>query len=779
MANLKTEVEQNIARYAGAVLVNRALCDSRDMLKPAARVLIYSQIVTSKNFPNKPYMKCGRIVGDAIGHWYTHGDASCYGIYARLSKPFAMRYVLEDFHGNYGTLEKTGNEAASRYTEIRLSPLGNMLFNDIEKDTVDVWESNFDETEEYPRVATSKGFYNIVNGSTGIGYGAASQIPQFNLREVNEALIKLLWNPEIDDREIICMPDFATGGILLNRDEVIESLLKGNGKACKLRSVVDYDGKRRAFKITEIPYGVYTETIRNEIKDLVNNNPDIGIEGFNDMSARTADIEIYLSKNANPDKILKLLFKETSLEYYSGINITMLDNGRVPKVFTWKEALQSYINHQILVYTRGFSYDLKKINKRLPIVDGLIKATSILDEVIALIRGAADSANASRGLQSVFHFSEEQAKAILDIKLSRLTHLDITKLTNEQADLTKEKKRLEDILADENKLKAVIEQDLRETANKYGDDRRTKILNLTSDSNDEEIERKQLAISVTNLGAIFATETSTLYTQKRNGVGSKFKLEKGEYIINSLIGDTSDRIIFFTSRGNMYSEKLNELTIDDKTYIPAISGEHIVSAMVFNKENEKKYLVIVTKNGLIKKSLVNEYNMARNAGVKAINLDSGDSIISAFLIDTENIGIMSKEGHFILIPSADIRPIGRVAKGVGGMKLNANDYVTSAKPVPASTKFIFSIAEDASCKKTTIDEFKLTGRNTKGTKVQKAEKMAEFAPITNNSCDILITSETAQIRVSLKDISELGREAQGTKAIKLAENSKVIGISIV
>lgn len=423
-------IKESFSQYAGAVLQSRALVDVRDCLKPSARQIFYC-LYTDKFIHSKPFKKTLKGIGSAM-RMYIHGDSSCEGVIMRAGQPFAMRYPLVEVEGSYGNLMESGNWAAPRYTASRLSDISNYLFEDIVKDTINEWRDNYDDTEQYPAVLPSKGFYNIVNGTMGIGIGMSSSIPQFNLRELNEALIKLLWNPDCSFEDIYCAPDFATGGILLNEEEVKESLKNGNGKSCKLRSVISYDNKERCLIVTEIPYSVYTNTICGELEKILESEENPGIDRFNDLTGSTPLIKIYLSRRANPDKVLKYLYKNTSLQYYYGINMTMLENGRYPKVFTWKEALQSYLNHEMSVYRQGFIFDLNKIKNRIHIIEGLLKAISILDEVIALIKGAADTRSASLGLQKIFGFSEEQAKAILDIKLARLAKLEINKLEKEK-----------------------------------------------------------------------------------------------------------------------------------------------------------------------------------------------------------------------------------------------------------------------------------------------------------------------------------------------------------
>lgn len=777
--NLTPIIKESFQNYAGAVLQSRALVDVRDCLKPSARQIFYC-LYTDKFLHSKPFKKTLKAIGSAM-RMYIHGDSSCEGILMRAGQPFSMRYLLTEVEGSYGNLMESGNWAAPRYTASRLSELSNCLFADVEKRTINEWRDNYDDTEQYPSVLPTKGFYNIVNGTMGIGVGAASSIPQFNLREVNEALIKLLWNPDIDFNEIYCAPDFATGAVLLNEDEVKESLKNGTGSACKLRSIVSFDSSERCLIATEIPYSVYTNTICGELEKILESDDNPGIDRFNDLTGSTPLIKIYLKRSANPDKILKYLYKNTSLQSYYGINMTMLENGRFPRVFTWKEALQAHIDHEVVVYTQGFLFDLQKIKDRLHIIEGLLKAISIIDEVIALIKGAADTKNASRGLQQTFDFTEIQAKAILDIKLARLAHLEISKLEKEKNDLEQEKERIEAILQDENLLKKEIEIGLRNVANKFGDERRTKILNI-SNENEEPTEIRQLILNFTNIGNIFISESSTLYTQKKGGVGTKFKLEKGEYVVSNRVGDNTDTVLFFSNRGNFYHLKMSELPVGEKIHTSGLisihSYEEIRAATILSKKSEKKYIIFITKKGIMKKSLISEYNIKRSGGARAIELGENDEIVSILFTNEEPCGILTAEGNLLLTQTKDVRAIGRIAKGIRGIKLNDNDYVVSARPIPNSTKKIMSISGLGLSKKTDITEFTYTGKNTKGKKIQKiinSDFMVDFIPITTEK-EILVVSSGAQLKVSLDEITNLSRGAQGSKTIKLKNNEKVISL---
>ena len=777
--NLTPIIKESFTQYAGAVLQSRALPDVRDMLKPSARQIFYC-LYTDKFTHNKPFKKTLKAIGSAM-RMYIHGDGSCEGILMRSSQDFAMRYPYIEVEGSNGDPVLSGNWSAPRYTSSRLSPLSEYLFKDIEKETIKEWRDNYDDTEQYPAILPTKGFYGIVNGGMGIGVGAAFSCPQFNLKEVNEALIKLLDNPEISFDEIYCAPDFASGAILLNEAEVKESLKKGEGLACKLRSVVSFDSGERCLIVTEIPYGVYTNTICDELNKILEDEANPGIERYNDLTKGTPIIKIYLKRAANPDKVLKYLYKNTSLQSHFGINLTMLENGRYPKVFGWREALQAHINHEKEVYRRGYEFDLNKIEQRIHIIEGLLICLARIEEVIQTIKSSSSTITASKALCENFLLDEAQAKAVLDMKLSRLAHLEVEKLKNEKEKLEKEAAAIKEILNNTELFNEQLKNGWREVAKKFGDARRTKILNIST--NDEEpTEIRQLILNFTNIGNIFISESSTLYTQKKGGVGTKFKLEKGEYVVSNRIGDNTDTVLFFSNRGNFYHLKMSELPVGEKIHTSGLisihSYEEIRAATILSKKSDKKYIIFITKKGIIKKSLLNEYNIKRSGGARAIELGGDDEIVSILFTNEEPCGILTAEGNLLLTQTKDIRTIGRIAKGIKGIKLNDNDYVVSARPIPNSTKEIMSISSLGLSKKTNITEFTYTTKNTKGKKIQKIidyDFMVDFIPIINEK-EILIVSSNAQLKVSLDEITNLSRGAQGSKTIKLKNNEKVISL---
>lgn len=778
MSNLTPIIKDSFLQFSGAVLQSRALSDARDNMKPSARQIFYC-MYTDGFTHNKPFKKTLKAIGSAF-RVYIHGDSSAEGIIMRAAQPFAYRYPLVETEGSYGTLMSANSYAAPRYTSSRLSELADYLFADLDKDTIDEWRDNYDDTEKYPMVLPCKGFFPIVNGNFGLGVGMSASIPQYNLKEVNEALIKLLWDPDISFEEIYVAPDFATGAILLNADDVKESHRTGRGYACKLRSVVSFDPKERCLIVTEIPYMVYTNTICEELESIVNGEENPGIDRFNDLTGEKPLIKIYLSKNANPDKVLRYLFKNTSLQSYYGVNFTILENGRYPKVFNWKQLLQAHLDHERTVYIRGFNFDLKKINTRLHIIEGLLRAISIIDEVIQTIKQSQDSKSANRALQSLLNIDENQAKAILDIKLSKLAHLEIAKLENEQSALIKEKGRIEAIINDDVLLKKEIEKGLREVAAKFGDNRRTKILNISKEE-EEPTEIRTLQVSLTNKNRVYTMESSTLYTQKKGTVGKKIKLDKNEYIMSTCLVQTDEEVLFFTQEGNYYHCPASKLMIDEIVHISNLflfGEEQFCNLCGVNKKNAKPFILFVTKNGMLKKSNLSEYNIKRSGSAKALTLDEGDEIVSVLFVNSEKIGLLSAGGNFLITTTSDIRPIGRTTKGIKGMKLNEEDYVISAHIIPEDTVSIMSISGEGNAKQTKISEFATQGKNTKGARLQKImseDWMADFKPIVNET-EVSIASTSSTLKIKVNEVATLSRGTQGSRAIKMGVKDNVIVI---
>lgn len=778
-------IKESFAQYAGAVLQSRALIDVRDCLKPSARQIFYSMNLNKLTY-SKPFKKTNNAVGLAMADFYVHGDASCEGVIMRAGQPFAMRYPLVEVEGNYGNLIESGNWAAPRYTESRLSSFSNLLFSDIEKEVIQEWRNNYDDTKQYPSVLASKGFYNIVNGTVGIGVGAAASIPSFNLSEVNNAMVKLLQNPDIDFDEIYCRPDFPTGGIILNEDEVKESLKNGRGKSCKIRSVVEFDPEESCLIVREIPYGVYTNTICGELEHILNNDDKHGIERFNDLTGKQPCIKIYLTKKANPAQVLRFLYKNTSLQSYFGINMTMLENGRFPRVFGWKEALQSHISHEKEVYRKGFEFDLEKINSRIHIIEGILIALANINEVVETIKKSASTIEASKKLQINFLLSEQQAKAVLEIKLSRLAHLEVEKLQKEKNELEKEKERLENILNNEELLNQELINGWNEVAKKFGDARRTKVLNIEKEDDEEPIEKKQLVIYLTNLNNIYAYEDSMLISQRRGGVGTKLKLSSNEFIKQTITETNYNNLLAFTDKGKVYNLILDEVELNVKTPISSIieleDGE-IVSTLISDEGAvNSEYILFITKNGTVKKTELKEYRFKKNGGISAIKLRENDYIKNVFLINTNDcVGIASKNGYFVYFSTNEIPSTGRTTIGLKGINLK-EDEVCGAIIINDKVKEIVSVTKNGFIKKTPITDFSKGSRGNKGVIVHKLDEDDEvitLAATTDTNKEILVSSLNSIIKFSLNEVQSSSRNTIGTHSIRLRDGQSITGMVVI
>ena len=771
--------------YAGYNIQRRGVPDARDGLKWGARQILHAQWI-NKLIHEKPFKKAAKSVAAATGYSYTHGDTSAYGTLIRMAKPFAYRYTLQDCRGNYGTQMNPKDHAASRYAELRGSEIAEFLLKDIEKNTVDDWEDTYDLEGQFPKVLPSKGFYNLANGAMAISSGMTVSIPQFNIVELNESLKKLLLNPSINEDDLIIMPDFCTGAILLNEDEVRQSLKKGYGFSCKLRSVIEFDNKERCLKVKELPYSVYTNTICNELANLIANDENCKIKNYVDYTKRKVDLWIYLDRKTSVDTALKYLYKNTSLQYFFPINMNLLDNGEKPKTFGWKELLQCRINYEKKVYIKSFKYDLEKIENRIHIINGLLKAYDVIDEVITTIKTSNSSSEANIELQKLLNIDKVQAKAILDLKLSRLSKIDITKLVSELDKLNIDKNKITDILDDEKLLNDEIIKGWEDISKKFGDARRTQIMNIEGDDEEEPKEVKTLSISLTNKNNLYATEVSTLYVQCRNSVGTKFKLDKDEYVISNITANNNDTILFFTKGNscNCYHLAGINVPVEVKTPLEALlslnPNELVFELVNFNKKDVKENIIFVTKQGMLKKTKFAEYNIKRSGGVKALELNKDDELLDVIFTNDENIGMVTEKGRLLICPTKDIRAISRVAKGVKGIKLDDGDAVASIHTVPKDTKEIVSITNKGYFKRTMFSEFGVTNRYTKGQRIQKlkenTEYITDFYPIKDEQ-NIVIISSGAQLKVSVNSIPLLSKNTLGVKSIKLKEKDTVVALS--
>lgn len=775
--NLKEILARSFATYAGMTIVDRAITDARDCLKPSARQAVYAQYL-KKLVHSKPFEKSMVSVATGMEYFYTHGDQSLYSLLMRMGKPYVYRYPLEDVQGTYGTIVESDNQAAARYTGMRLSALANYLFEDIAKDTIKTWFNNYSDTRQYPAVLPSKGFYNIVNGTSGIATAIASSIPQFNLRETNEAMIKLLWNPEIPFEEIYCAPDFATGAILLNEEEVKKSLENGTGKACKLRSIIEYDEAQNCLVVKEIPFGVYTMTIREQLEELINNNPDCGIERFLDSSSNTPLIKIFLQKKANVNKVLQLLYKETFLQYHYSINMTMLENGKVPKIFGWRQALLAHLAHEEEVYRNGYEFDLRELYDRLHIIEGILIALANIDEVIAIIKKSSNSTTAATALTARFGFTTLQNKAILDMRLAKLAHLEALAYENEKKEVVQEIDKIKTILGDNSLLKKEIEKGLRAVAAKFGDERRTLVVNIEDVDTTTPTEQKMLYVNLTNQNNLYVYEKSSLLIQRKGGVGQKIKLNPNEYIIDSFLNTKADTMLLFSEEGKLYSLDINTIPLNQKTSIFNLLNitENIMKITSADYIKQNPYILFITKQGMIKKSDLSEYNIKRSGGIIALKLKDDDAIASILFVNQEPIALLSKLGHLLLIDQKDINSVGRVAQGVQGMKLEDNDEVVMARTVQ-NQKEIVTTTNDGYVKRTLLSDFAITGRNTKGSKVHKITDnyLVDFELLTDEPTLTLI-AKSSLMQFPTNEIPVTSKNTLGSRSIKLKDSSAIVGI---
>ena len=678
--SLKNTIEQSFTQYSGAVIQSRALVDVRDCVKPSARQIYYS-LFTDGFTHNKPFKKTLKAIGSCM-RFYIHGDSSCEGVIMRSGQPFAFRYPLVEVEGSYGNLTETGNWAASRYTASRLSELTNYLIQDTNNHTINEWIDNYDDTEQYPRILSSLGFYNIVNGTTGIAVGTASSIPQFNLFEVNEAIKKLINNPDTDFDEIFCYPDFATGGTIINKNEVKESIRKGKGDACILRAKIAYNNKDNALIVSEMPYGVYTNTVCSEIEKMVSNNEDVGIININDLTGEQVNIKIYLAKEYknNSEKIEHLieeLYNKTSLQKSFSINMTMLEDGRYPKVFGWKEALIAHIDHERETYIRLFSYQKEKLLARLSIVIGILAAIDNINEVIKVIRQASSTEEAKTNLIQLLNINQNQAKAILDIKLVRLAKLESNKFLQEKNDLETEISRLTDILSSNELLNQEMIKKIDEVSNKFKDERRT------------EVVQKEIKKSAKYKKKEFISEPVVIvYTEKGYIKSIPTKIYKS-YKDNILVGktDTSAMIYLISTLGKLYrinAKKIKQCDYSDKgTALGSILSMENEEKIIYGfiKSEDNPYLIMATRNGLVKKIENKEYygSTQNLRGTKAMNLKNNDKIVSVAETTKESyVTLNSKDGYTIYFVDTDLSFQGKTAGGVKGINLNDGDEIISA-----------------------------------------------------------------------------------------------------
>ncbi len=797
--DLKKTMEQSYIDYAMSVISARALPDVRDGLKPVQRRVLFSMIELN-NGPDKPHRKCARIVGDTMGKYHPHGDSSIYGALVNMAQKWSTRYMLVDGHGNFGSVDGDG-AAAMRYTEARLSRISMEMLADINKNTVD-FVPNFDETEREPVVLPSRFPNLLANGTSGIAVGMATNIPPHNLRELIAAVVKIIDNQIEEGRdtsieelmEIVKGPDFPTGATILGKAGIEEAYRTGRGKI-RVRAVTDIEtmpnGKSRII-VTEIPYLVNKARLIEKIAELVKDKRVDGITDLRDESNREGmRICIELRRDVNANIVLNQLLKHTQLQDTFGVNMLALVNNE-PKVLNLHQMLTYYLDHQKDVVTRRTKYDLNKAEERAHILEGLLKALDYIDEVIRIIRGSKTVAEAKATLMERFELSDAQAQAIVDMRLRALTGLEREKLLNEYQELEKRIAELRGILADENKLLTVIKEEIQLISDKYGDDRRTKIGYDEFDMSAEDlIPDEDVVVAITNLGYIKRMSSDNFKSQNRGGKGIKgMQTIDEDYIEELLMTTTHHYMMFFTNTGRVYRLKAYEIPEAGRTargtaivnLIQLQPGEKITATVPMKEFDEDKFLFMATKNGMVKRTPMKEYENVRKNGLQAIVLREDDELIEVKATDnTEDIFLVTKKGMCIRFHETDVRITGRVSMGVIGMKFDSDDEIIGMQ-MASQGECLLVVSEYGLGKRTPIEEFTSQLRGGKGVRCYRITEKTGYlvgAKLVDEGRQImLITNEGIIIKMRVNTISIIGRNTSGVKLMDIDPESGVVVASI-
>lgn len=793
--NIVQEVKDSFLEYSMSVIVSRAIPDLRDGLKPVHRRILYS-MYESGYTSDKAHRKSARIVGDVMGKYHPHGDSSIYDAMVRMAQPFSFRHMLVDGHGNFGNLDGDG-AAAMRYTEARLSKLSLEMVRDINKDTVN-FKQNFDETEEEPEVLPSR-FPNIlVNGSMGIAVGMATNIPPHNLGEVIDGCVAYIDNPKLDTLELmkyIKGPDFPTGGIILGNSGIRKAYDTGKG-TITIRGKIEMEEKNGKNKIivTELPYQVNKKEFQERIGQLVREKVIDGISDLHEESnlENPVRVVIYLKKDANPNVVLNNLYKHTQLQVTYGINLLMIDQ-QTPKVFSLKEVISKYIDYQKEIIIRRTRFDLNKAEARVHILEGLKIALDNIDEIIKLIKESKGDEEAQTKLIERFGLTEIQAKAILEMKLRRLTGLERDKIEQELKELLEKIEYYKQILGSEQKVLEIIKEELIEIKNKYSDDRRTDIDMTAIDYIEDEslIPVEDIVVTLTQKGYIKRMNSDNYKSQNRGGVGIKGMATNEEDFVSSLISlTTHDYVLFFTNKGKVYRIKGYEIPLFSRqskglpivNLLPLEKEEVVTTMLKIDREENSKYIVFCTQNGLVKRTNIKEFNSIRKNGKIAITLKDDDELIAARKTDeTKEVLIASTNGRMIRFNEEEIRIMGRTASGVKGITVGDGKCVGCE--IANEGQQILVVTEKGYGKRTSIDEYRMTHRGSKGVKAlnitDKNGNIVSFKVVEGNEDLVIVTDNGIIIRLPLEQVSTTGRVAQGVKLINLKENQKVSTVTLM
>ena len=802
--NLVDEMEKSYIEYAMSVIVGRALPDVRDGLKPVHRRILYSMYESGLT-SDKPFKKSATCVGDVLGKYHPHGDASVYDAMVRLAQDFSMRYMLVDGHGNFGSVDGDP-PAAYRYTEARLSKISNEMLRDIDKETVD-WDPNFDETKKEPRVLPSRFPNLLVNGSSGIAVGMATNIPPHNLKEVIDACVCVLDDPECtlaDLMEHITGPDFPTGGIIMGHSGIRAAYATGRGKVV-VRSRAEFETFKRdrtRIIVTELPYQVNKRQLIKAIADQVKDKRLDGISDLRDETDRNGmRIVIELKKDANPQVVLNNLYKQTALQTSFGIILlALVDDQKQPKILSLRQILDEYLRHQEQILTRRTEYDLRKARERAHLLEGLLIAQDNIDEVIHIIRTAYD--DAKQKLMERFSLDDIQAQAILDMRLKALQGLDREKLQDEYDALLEKINYYLELLGDEKKLQAVLRQELLEIRDKYGDDRKTEIQEIEDEIDIEDlIEEETCAFTLSKEGYIKRMPVDTYRTQSRGGRGVNAQNLKEEDYVKSLnIASTHDHILFFTDNGKVHHRKGYQIPEAGRTargtaivnVLPLDPGESVTAMVITREFDDNEFLVMVTRNGTVKRIPFISLKTNRKGGIRAITLDENDHLINVIRTNgSDNIILATREGMAICFSETDVRPMGRDAAGVRGITLTGEDFVVGAEKAEEG-KTLLTVTENGYGKRTELSEYLRTGpdgektaqsRGGKGLKNYNITPKTGFVAgcrVVGEGDDVmLIETGGVIIRIPASSINVYKRDVQGVIVMRIEEGSQVVSLERV
>ena len=792
--DIDKEMKKSFLAYSMSVIVSRALPDVRDGLKPVHRRILYAMFEDGLS-PDKPYRKCANTVGDVLGRYHPHGDASVYDALVRLAQDFSMRYMLVDGHGNFGSVDGDP-PAAYRYTESRMSKISLKMLTDIDKETVD-FVPNYDDRIEEPTVLPSRFPNLLVNGSTGIAVGMATNIPPHNMREVIDAMCYLIDNPEAEIPELmeyIKGPDFPTGAIIMGRSGIKSAYMTGRGKITVRAKAEIVEDKNSRFKIiiTELPYQVNKARLIESIADMIKDKRIEGIAHIDDHSDRNGmHIQIDLKKDASPQVVLNQLYSYSQLQTTFGVIMLAIVNGE-PKILNLKQVLEEYIKFQIEVVTRRTKFDLKKAEERAHILEGLKTALDFIDEVVAILRSSKSIAEGKQRLSERFGLDDIQTQAIVQMPLGRLTGLEKQKIEDELKSLALKIADFKDILGSNLRLRQIVKEEALEVKNKFGDERRTAIENVSGEVDIEDlIPKEDCVLTMTRYGYVKRQSLDSYKLQRRGGRGVSGLTRRDEDSVNELfIINSHDYILFFTNFGRVYRLKCYEVHESSRTskgtnianLLPISADERVTSMIKVEEFEENKYLIMVTKNGVIKRTSLKSFDSSRKGGLIALDLDEGDELAWVRMTDgNQEMIVATKEGKSIRFNETDVRAVGRSARGVRALRLKPNDEVVGMVIVQEN-KFILTVSETGYGRLSSADDYRVQSRGGQGVINYHTEKYGKVASLTSVSLDedvILISDNGIIIRIEASTIRQCSRPSKGVKVMRLVGKGKVVAVACV